>query len=344
MEKKSFQMANSIKPISLTPNFIVPEEKRPQLAHISPLASIPIIDLNDHVTSSLLQKISQACEEYGFFQVINHGVPKELCEKVMTAVTQFFELPPEERAEFFTEDHTKQVRLFNYYLKSEGQEKVTMWSELFSHPWHPVDNFTHLLPQNPPLYRVAFAEYAKEIGGFMNRLLSLISQGLGLDKDCLRKRMGDNPRLRAQANFYPPCPDPELTLGLAVHTDLNALTVLQQSAGVTGLQVIKDGKWVAVDPIPNAFVINLGDQIQVLSNGRFKSVHHRAVTNKTHPRVSLAMFYGPNTEDVIGPIEDLIDDEHPPVYRSYRYAEFLEKFYSQEGTRRMVKELFELPK
>ena len=75
--------------------------------------------------------------------------------------------------------------------------------------------------------------------------------------------MGDNPRLRAQANFYPPCPDPELTLGLAVHTDLNALTVLQQSAGVTGLQVIKDGKWLPVDPVPNAFVINLADQIQV---------------------------------------------------------------------------------
>ena len=69
-------------------------------------------------------------------------------------------------------------------------------------------------------------------------------------------------------------------------------------------------------------------------------MHHRAVTNKTHPRVSLAMFYGPNTEDVIGTIEDLIDDEHPPVYRSYRYAEFLEKFYSQEGTMRMVKEIF----
>ncbi|KAK7851818.1 protein downy mildew resistance 6 [Quercus suber] len=319
--KNSFQMANSIKPLSLTPNFILPEDKRPQLAQISPLASIPIIDLNDHVTSSLLQKISQACEEYGFFQVINHGVSEELCEIVMTAVTQFFELSPKERAEFFTEDITKQVRLFNYYLKSEGQEKVTMWSEI-----------------------EAFVEYAKEVDTLMHRLFRLISQGLGLDKDCLQKRMGDKPRLRAQANFYPPCPDPELTLGLAVHTDLNALTVLQQSAGVTGLQVIKDGKWVAVDPIPNAFVINLGDQIQVLSNGRFKSVHHRAVTNKTHPRVSLAMFYGPNTEDVIGPIEDLIDDEHPPVYRRYRYAEFLEKFYSQEGTRRMVKELFELPK
>jgi isopenicillin N synthase-like dioxygenase len=109
----------------------------------------------------------------------------------------------------------------------------------------------------------AFAEYAKEIGGLMNRLLSLISQGLGLERDCLRKGMGDTPTLLTQTNFYPPCPDPELTLGLAVHTDLTALKVLRQTEGVTGLQVLKDGNWVAFDPVPDAFVINLGDQIQV---------------------------------------------------------------------------------
>lgn len=108
-----------------------------------------------------------------------------------------------------------------------------------------------------------FIEYAKEIGTLMNRLLKLLSQGLGLEKDCLHKKLGENPTLKAQANYYPPCPDPELTLGLAVHTDLNALTVLRQTKGVKGLQVIKDGKWVGVDPLSNAFVINLGDQIQV---------------------------------------------------------------------------------
>ncbi|KAL5759929.1 hypothetical protein ACOSP7_018433 [Xanthoceras sorbifolium] len=335
--------------------FILPEDKRPHLSQVSTLASIPIIDLIDYsenddenkddVPSSLLvEKISQACEEYGFFQIINHGIPEELCNTMMAVTYEFFELPPEERNQFYTTDHTKQVKLFNYYLNVEGQDdKVSMWSQCFSHPWHPRENMTHLLPENPPQYREVFAEYAKEIGALMSKLLCLISKGLGLGKDYLEKRLGENPSLLVQSNHYPPCPEPELTLGLAIHTDLmTALTVLKQSDGVTGLQVIKDGKWMAVDPIPNAFVINLGDQMQVLSNGRYKSVHHRAVTNKAERRLSMAMFYGPNKDSVIGPIEELLDEQHPPFYRKYHFSEFVQEFHSQEGTRRMVKEVFEL--
>ncbi|KAK2983328.1 hypothetical protein RJ640_016066 [Escallonia rubra] len=348
-EQTPFQLVNGKVPLSLSPGFILPQDKRPLLSQVSKLATIPVINMEDEdghgPSSSLVEKISQACEEYGFFQIINHGVPEELSERMMYAITEFFNLPPEERAELFTEDMTKPVRVSNYCLKvveSQLEKKTTMWSETFSHPWHPVDDFTHLLPRNPPQYREVTAEYAKEIGVLMKRLLSLISQGLGLEKDCIQKRLGESPRLVSQANYYPPCPDPELTLGLAVHTDLNALTILRQSQGLTGLQVIKDGQWVSVDPIPNAFVVNLGDQIQVLSNGRYKSVHHRAVTNKDLHRVSLAIFYGPNKDSIIGPIEDLIDEEHPPAYRKYRFAEFLEEFVKQEGRRRMVKEAFEL--
>ncbi|XVF43912.1 hypothetical protein PTKIN_Ptkin02bG0079600 [Pterospermum kingtungense] len=88
----------------------------------------------------------------------------------------------------------------------------------------------------------------------MKRLLSLISQGLGLERDCFEKKLGQTLRLPGQVNYYPACRDPELTLGLYVHTDqASALTILRQSEGVAGLQVIKDGKWVAVEPIPNAF-------------------------------------------------------------------------------------------
>jgi len=78
----------------------------------------------------------------------------------------------------------------------------------------------------------------------------------------LLKKLGEQPRQRAQANFYPPCPNPELTMGLNEHTDLNALTVLLQSE-VSGLQVNKDGKWISIPYTSNAFVINLADQIEV---------------------------------------------------------------------------------
>ncbi|KAH1260152.1 Protein DOWNY MILDEW RESISTANCE 6 [Glycine max] len=211
----SFQLANeSSSLLSLSPKFILPEDKRPQLSDVTSLDSIPIIDLSDHgynddnpSSSLMVQKISQACEEYEFFQIVNHGIPEQFCTKMMTAITDLFNLPPEQIGQLYTTDPPKNTKLYNNYLHVEG---------------------------------------------------------LGIEEDCLLKTLRHQPRLRAQSNFYPPSPDPEpeLTLGLPVHTDFNALTIVLQS-DVSDLLVIKDGKWVAVPVNPNAFVINLGDQIQV---------------------------------------------------------------------------------
>ncbi|KAM3754050.1 hypothetical protein ACB098_03G138800 [Castanea mollissima] len=341
METTRFQFANNT-PLSLSPNFILPEENRPILSEVFSSASIPTIDLNNHDIDYLVSKISRACEKFGFFQIINHGVPKELCQRVLAVVTEFFQLPPEERAQFLTTDHSKRVKVFNYYQKVEGQGRVLMWGETFTHPWHPTEDFTHFLPKSPPQYRAIFTEYAREIGALMDKLLSLMSQGLGLEKDCLKRKIGERPAIYTQANYYPPCPDPELTMGLQAHNDISALVVLLQMEGVSGLQVVIDGKWVAVEPVPDAFVVNIADQIEVLSNGRYKSALHRAVSNKRLARLSLPMFYAPNNDTVIGPIEDLIDEAHPPMYRNYSYKEYMDEFYRQEGARRRVKEAFQL--
>ncbi|XP_062110415.1 protein DMR6-LIKE OXYGENASE 2-like [Humulus lupulus] len=344
---ESFQMAKDNTPLSLSQNFILPEEKRPQLSKVSTLDSIPIIDfsvINKDGASHevLLDKITEACEEYGFFHIINHGVPQDLCKRMLTAVSDLFKLPPQERSKLFSTDHTKEARIMNYFLKFQNQDKVTMWSENFSHPWDPNGDFFTLLPENPPLYRELFVEYAKEINKLMEIIFGLISQSLGLERNCLQSKLGEKPMLKALANFYPPCPDPELTLGLAVHSDFYALTVLMQSEEVNGLQVIKDGNWVDVKPVPDSFVVNIGDQLQVLSNGRYESVIHRAVNNKMVPRISLAMFYGPNENTWIGPVEELVDEEHPPLYRRYEFSEYMEEVKKQVGTRRRAKEIFEI--
>ncbi|KAI4314393.1 hypothetical protein L6164_027306 [Bauhinia variegata] len=154
MEMEPFRFSNNTA-LCLSPDFILPEEKRPSLSCAPSMDSIPIIDLKDYVKGSdlLVQNVSRACEESGMFQVINHGVPQDICQKVMATLLQFFQLPSEERAQFFTEDHSEQVKIFNYYLKLDDQRKVTMWSETFSHPWHPTQGFTHLLPKYPPQYR-----------------------------------------------------------------------------------------------------------------------------------------------------------------------------------------------
>ena len=113
------------------------------------------------------------------------------------------------------------------------------------------------------LFRDVFAEYSRAIGSLVNRVLGLMSRGLGLEKDCLVKRIGERPNFYCYANYYPPCPEPELTLGLKEHSDITAITVLQQPDGVTGLHVKKDGNWVAVDPVPGALLIIVADQTQV---------------------------------------------------------------------------------
>ena len=151
-------------------------------------------------------------------------------------------------------------------------------------------------------------------------------------------------------NYYPPCPAPDLTYGLPAHTDPNALTILLQDSDVAGLQVLKKGKWIKVDPHPGAFVVNIGDQLQVslnlqvrllcfrayvsvdfqaLSNGVYKSVWHRAVVNTAKARLSVASFLAPcNTVEIRAP-EKLTSGEAGAVYRSYTYDEYYKTFWSR---------------
>ncbi|GLJ42602.1 hypothetical protein SUGI_0883010 [Cryptomeria japonica] len=98
---------------------------------------------------------------------------------------------------------------------------------------------------------------------------------------------------------------------------------------VSGLQVLKDGKWFAVEPIRNAFVVNVADQIQVISNGRFKSAEHWGITNTTTARISIPTFYGPSSDAFIAPVASMVDEEHPALHRGYKFEEYMKAFWSQ---------------
>ncbi|CAI0453233.1 unnamed protein product, partial [Linum tenue] len=130
------------------------------------------------------------------------------------------------------------------------------------------------------------SNYCQEVRQLGFRLEELISESLGLEKDHIRNVLGDQGQHMA-VNFYPPCPQPELTYGLPSHTDPNALTILLQDQLVAGLQVLKDGKWIAVNPHPDAFVINIGDQIQVRASSKFVQVQLHVILRKIYERRGL---------------------------------------------------------
>lgn len=101
--------------------------------------------------------------------------------------------------------------------------------------------------------------YLVEIQKLSLRILEMISEGLGL-KGGYFKDMSEVQLL--SSNIYPPCPDPSLTLGILPHQDPSLITLLYQGDS-TGLQVMKDGQWVNVGAIPNALVVNIGNQLEV---------------------------------------------------------------------------------
>ncbi|WCJ27578.1 2-oxoglutarate (2OG) and Fe(II)-dependent oxygenase superfamily protein [Euphorbia peplus] len=187
------------------------------------------------------------------------------------------------------------------------------------------------------MHREVVSEYTVEVRELGFRLEELISESLGLEKDHIKKALGEQGQHMA-INYYPACPQPELTYGLPGHTDPNALTILLQDLKVSGLQVLKDGKWVAVNPHPNALVINIGDQLQTLSNDVYKSVWHRAIVNANQPRISIASFLCPHNNALITPAAAQAQDG--PVYRDFTYAEYYSKFWSRNLDQQHCLELF----
>ncbi|CAN1173706.1 Protein SRG1 [Linum perenne] len=122
-------------------------------------------------------------------------------------------------------------------------------------------------------------------------------------------------------NYYPPCKESNKVMGITPHSDPGGLTLLTQVNDVQGLQIRKDRIWVPVVPIPGAFIINIGDINEMMSNGEYKSIEHRAVVNPEKERISIATFHSPSMKAIIGPIPELINEKNQAKYQSISQVE-----------------------
>ncbi|PKA54317.1 Gibberellin 20 oxidase 3 [Apostasia shenzhenica] len=177
-------------------------------------------------------------------------------------------------------------------------------------------------PRTGDSSRNACEEYAEWLQNLGFRLLELLSLSLGLHAERLNKYFNDNTGY-IRLNHYPSCPEPQLALGVGRHKDGGALTILSQD-DVGGLDVKRksDGEWVRVKPIPNSFIVNVGDIIQVWSNDEYESVEHRVSVNSERERFSFPFFFNPPFQTNIRPLEELTSEESPARYEEYNWGRF----------------------
>ncbi|XP_021674254.2 gibberellin 3-beta-dioxygenase 3-like [Hevea brasiliensis] len=285
--------------------------------------SIPLIDLAQPHALSLIR---QACEIWGMFQVTNHGIPITLLHQIERQTQRLFALPANQKLlalrspDGFTGYGL--ARISNFFSKQ-------MWYEGFTVMGYPEQHASQLWPNDHTIFCDVIEEYQREMKELAEKLIGLLLESLGLtpeDVNWFRNIHHHHHHHQdvLQLNSYPVCPDPGRAMGLPPHTDSSLLTVLHQS-NATGLQVLRDGiGWVPVHPVDGALVVNVGDLMHIITNGRFKSALHRALVNNTRHRMSIAYFYGPPRDVKISPLMKLIDFDHPNMYRPVTWKEYLD--------------------
>ncbi|CAL9762952.1 unnamed protein product [Musa acuminata subsp. burmannicoides] len=292
--------------------------------------AIPVIDfskLEGRERAETLARIANGCQEWGFFQLVNHGIPVELLERVKKVCSECYRL----RAEGFKA--SKPVQLLNKLVEEEGDAADAKrldnvdWEDVFllqdDNEW----------PANPPEFRETMKEYREELRKLAEKVMEVMDENLGFEKGSIRNSFSGNgehqPFFGTKVSHYPPCPRLEMVNGLRAHTDAGGVILLFQDDQVGGLQILKDGQWIDVQPVANAIVINTGDQIEVLSNGRYKSVWHRVLTTSDGNRRSIASFYNPSLKATIAPGTNK-DDSPTALYPEYVFGDYMDVYVKQK--------------
>lgn len=309
---------------SVPDRYIWPAPLRPSTALDSDKTPhhIPVVDLADLEgprRSAVVEDIGHACREWGFFQVVNHGIASDLSEAVLNVAREFFALPVEEKWSKYSNSDSKISSYIGYGTSFNPEiDDVLSWRECLRHHSNPVEKFVGVWPDKPANYRDVIATYCAEVRQLALQLFSAISESLGVNPNFIAEAFDDpNSTQILLLNHYPRCSNPELVLGVAPHSDVYGLTILLPD-DVPGLQIQHKGQWLDITPEKDALVINIADQIEVLTNGRYKSVEHRAVTNAFRARISVATFFGPSLGTIIGPAMDDV-----PKYQATKFQDYL---------------------
>ncbi|KAG6420747.1 hypothetical protein SASPL_117285 [Salvia splendens] len=280
----------------------------------------PLIDLSKPDAQSQLVK---ACEEVGFFKVINHGVPFEFMAELESEAIKFFSLPLSEK-----------LKALGYGNKNIGCNGDLGWVEYLLLTTDAADSIYHKFASifgEPAAdrFHCVLKDYLRAVKKMACRILEMVAEGLGIQpRDALSKMLMDEQSDSVfRVNHYPGRAEGGNVIGFGEHTDPQIISVLR-SNNTTGLEIwVKEKEWISIPPDQHSFFINVGDSLQVMTNGRFKSVRHRVVANSPRPRISMIYFGGPPLSEKIAPLPSLMEGEDS-LYNEFTWFEYKKSVYN----------------
>jgi isopenicillin N synthase-like dioxygenase len=287
-------------------------------------SQVPIINISTLVGEAsnyedcrpVAEQIRSACRDWGFFYVTGHGVDDALQERLEWLSRQFFVQSPEAKLEIRMALGGRAWR--GYFPvgdeltsgQPDQKEGIYFGAELpEDHPQVKAGTPLHgrnLFPANIPLFRQTVLTYMAEMTRLGHALMAGIALSLGLEESYFANRYTADPLTLFRIFNYPPLangqPDQQTAWSVGEHTDYGILTILKQDDS-GGLQVKSRSGWVDAPPIAGSFVCNIGDMLDRMTGGLYRSTPHRVRNLSSRNRLSFPFFFDPNFNAEVKPIQ-----------------------------------------
>jgi len=288
---------------------------------VSELSQVPVIDVGPLVRDTpkrarTAEQIGEACRDCGFFYIVGHGVDDTLCQDLEALSRRFFAQDEPQKMQIAM---SRGGRAWRGYFpvgreltsgKPDRKEGIYFGAELpADHPAVRAGKPLHGPNLFPDIagFRETVLRYMDSLTALGHALMSGISLGLGLDEHYFRQRYTGDPLVLFRIFNYPQATimeDDERPWGVGEHTDYGLLTILRQD-DTGGLQVKSRSRWIDAPPIPGSFLCNIGDMLDRLTRGIYRSTPHRVLNTSQRDRLSFPLFFDPGFDAVIRPVEGL---------------------------------------
>lgn len=282
-----------------------------------PIDLSPVLDRPDGPAAGrVAAEIDRACGEYGFFTIVGHGVEKTLRRRLEEVSQEFFALDEEEKSRI---SMTRGGRAWRGWFPPGGEltsgrpdskEGIYFGVDLpaddprvlAGRPLHGPN----LWPRRPREMREVVGEWMAEMERVSRAVLGAMAMGMGLDRHWFDDDLTADPVVLFRIFHYLPAPEDPSAWGVGEHTDYGLLTLLAQD-DVGGLEVRVDRRWRTVAPDPDALVCNIGDMLDRMTGGRYRSTLHRVRPPVGRSRLSFPFFFDPGWDVEVRPVPSAVD-------------------------------------